>query len=474
VKSARTVSGRRGARSPSVNLGVPDHATDALFRQAGVIRVETLEELLDVADVLATQPLPAGRRVAVVGNAGGCGVLAADASESQGLEVPELAPETQGRLLAVVSKGAATANPVALVASATADEYRAVLEIVLADEGVDAVIVTFAPPVIAGADEVAEAVAEVAMAAEKPVLANFVVTDRTLEALQRGPERVPWFAYPESAARALARIAPYAEWRNRPEGTVAIFEDLDPAGARRVVEVALARITTDATTSVWLDAAAAKELLEAYGVPMLACRRARSAAEATAAATEVGYPVVLKLDAPAVVHKSDLGGVRLHLGSPSEVASAAEELLSTFGPGASLVVQPMGPDGVETVVGVVEDPSFGPLVMFGLGGKEGELLGDRMWSLVPMTTEDAHDLVSGIRSSPLLTGYRGAPPADLGRLAELVSRIARLAEDLPEVVELSLDPVVASPCGVTALDARVRVAPALRDPALVRRTMRTA
>jgi len=182
----------------------------------------------------------------------------------------------------------------------------------------------------------------------------------------------------------------------------------------------------------------------------------------------------VKLDAPALVHKSDVGGVRLNLGSPQEVASAAGSLLSSFGPEVSLIVQPMAPEGVETVVGVVEDPAFGPLVVFGLGGKEAELFLDQRWSLVPMTREDAHDLVCGLRSSPLLTGYRDAPKVDLEALAEVLSRVARLAEDFPEIVELSLNPVVATPSGATALDARVRLTTALHDPPLMRRAMRTA
>ena len=458
VKSARTASGLRGAHAHGAGA-VPDQATDALFRQAGVIRVRTLEELLDVADLLVNQPLPVGRRVAIVGNAGGCGVLAADTCESYGLEVPELALETQRRLLAVVSHGAAVGNPIDLVASATAEEYRSVLEIVLADGDIDVAVVTFTPPVLVGAGEVAAAVAQAASGTTKPVLANFIATEQTLLALRTGPRHVPWFGYPESAARAVARVAQYGEWVARPEGTVPGFDDLDAAATRRIVEIALAArppaagapasMSTTAPglgasppTSVWLDTVAAFGLLKAYGIPILSCLQASTVAEAVEGAKAMGYPVALKLDAPDLAHKSDVGGVRLNLGSVEDVASAAEALLTRFGPGASLIVQPMGPDGVETVVGVVEDPSFGPLVVFGLGGKEAELLSDRIWSLVPMTTQDARDLVSGLRSSPLLTGYRGSAPVDLRALGEVLSRVACLAEDLPEVVELNLNPVV--------------------------------
>jgi acyl-CoA synthetase (NDP forming)/RimJ/RimL family protein N-acetyltransferase len=476
VKSARTRSGRRGAHAKGAG-DLLDEATDALFRQAGVIRVGTLSELLDVADLLTSQPLPAGRRVAIVGNAGGCGVLAADACESYGLEVPELSAETQARLLEACSAGAAMGNPIDLAASATAEEYRLVLEVVLGDDDVDAVMVTFTPPVLTVAEEVARAVAEAGSTTRKPVLANFIATQGVLLAFGSGSKRVPCFAHPESAALALARVAPYAEWVNRPEGTGASFADLEVARAREIVEAALlvgSAPGKDASLvpETWLDTLSAFELLKAYGIPILPCLRASSAAEAVERANAMGYPVAVKLDAPALVHKSDVGGVWLNLGSPDDVVCAAEALLARFGPGASLIVQPMGPTGVETVVGVVEDPSFGPLVMFGLGGKEAELFRDQIWSLVPMTTQDAADLVSGLRSSPLLTGYRGSTTVDLAALREVLCRVARLAEDLPEVVELSLNPVVATPEGAMALDARVRVAVALHEPPLVRRAMR--
>ena len=285
---------------PAVPRSVPDQAIDALFRQAGVIRVQALEELLDVADLLVNQPLPAGRRVAVVGNAGGCGVLAADACESHGLEVPELSPETQRRLLGVVSGGASVGNPVDLVASATAEEYRSVLEILLGEADIDVLLVTFTPPVLVGADEIARAVAQAAATTDKPVLANFIATEETLQALRAGPRHVPWFAYPESAARAVALVAQYGEWAARPEGTVPNFDNLDAVSARSIVAAALSAALTPALppglrptripgrcasspTSVWLDTVAAFALLEAYGIPILPCARAFTAAEAVQA-----------------------------------------------------------------------------------------------------------------------------------------------------------------------------------------------
>jgi acyl-CoA synthetase (NDP forming) len=305
--------------------------------------------------------------------------------------------------MAVASEGSTVGNPIGLAGSANARQYGSVLEIVLADDAVDSVVVTYTEPSLRGSDEVAEAVAAVASQSAKPVLANFVSTEATLRALRQGPRRVPWFAYPETAARALARIVPYARWRGAPEGTAPEFEDVDAGRARGIVATALAG------GALWLDTATVLALLEAYGISAVPAR----------------------------------------------------------GPEMSAA-----PDGVEVVVGLFEDESFGPLVTFGLGGDEAELLGDRVWSLVPMTRGEAEELVTGSRSSPLLTGHGGAAPVDVGGLVDLVLRVARLAEDLPEVVELSLSPVIASPDGVAVLDARVRVAEVSRDPALLRRAMR--
>ena len=249
----------------------------------------------------------------------------------------------------------------------------------------------------------------------------------------------------------------------RPEGSVAVFEDVDPSSARRIVAAALEGSSTppgslDSTLSApgWLETTSTLALLEAYRIPVLAWATASGVSEAVAGASALGYPVALKLDAPFLVHKSDIGGVLLNLSSEQDVAHTAEELLSRFGQNVGLVVQPMAPEGVETVVGLVEDLAFGPLVMFGLGGKQAELFGDQIWSLLPITGEDAAGLVRGLRSSRLLTGYRGSAPVDLAALAEVVSRVALLAEDLPEIAELSLNPVVASPGGAVVLDARVR------------------
>jgi acetyl coenzyme A synthetase (ADP forming)-like protein len=473
VKAGRSASGTRGAASHTAALATPDAAVDALFRQAGVIRVDSLEELFDVADVLVHQPLPKGARVAIVGNAGGPGVLAADACEGYGLSVPELSEATQQQLRAVLSPGAAVANPVDCIASATADDYRKAIELVLADDGIDSVIVSFTPPLVTEGDDVAEAVVSAAASADKPILANFLAQHSTIEALRSGDRRVPWFAYPESAARALGRIVPYTVWRGRPEEEPPELEDIDLAAGRAVVSGALGRSEDD--SGVWLAATETAALLGAYGIPIVESFRATSASEAAATATRLGVPVAVKLEISGVVHKTDVGGVRLGLASPDEVHAVASELLDRFGDGAAVLVQEMVEPGIEMICGLLEDAAFGPLVMFGLGGTATEVLGDRALSLVPLSLAEAGRLISSLKSAPLLRGYRGAEPVDTDALAEVLCRVARLAEDVPEVVEMDLNPVVAWPRGrgCMIIDAKIRVAhPAVPEPVLRRRHLR--
>jgi acetate---CoA ligase (ADP-forming) len=468
VKSGRSGAGSRGASSHTAAMATPDDTVDALFRQSGVIRVDTLEELFDVADLLEHQPLPKGRGVGIVGNAGGPGVLAADACEGYGLAVPELSPRTQSELRSILSPGAAVANPVDCIASATAEQYRRALEIVLADEAIDAVIAIFTPPLVTGADDVARAVASVAAGASKPIVANFFANSDTLAALRPDIGRVPWFAYPESAARALARTAPYAAWRRRPDVAPPLFGDVDREQARAVVEDVLAT-----SADAWLAAGQASAILRAYGIPHLRSIRATSNGGAVQAAAELGYPVALKVDVPGIVHKTDVGGVHLGLANAESVGTAAETLLARFGPGAAVSVQQMAPAGIETIVGLLEDQSFGPLVMFGLGGTATELLGDRALSLAPLSRPEAIALIGSLRCSKLLMGYRGSPAVDVEALADVLCRVARLAEDIAEITEMDLNPVLAGPDGCRALDWKIRVR--TRDvtvPRLRRRQLR--
>jgi acetyl coenzyme A synthetase (ADP forming)-like protein len=459
VKAGRTHAGRRAATSHTAALASPDSAVDALFAQAGVIRVDTMEEFFDVAQVLSSQPVPSGRRVAIIGNAGGPGILAADACDAAGLEVPELSPPTQEALRAFLPAAAAVQNPVDMVASASAADYERTIRLALADPGIDALLVTFVPTLVTAPGEVASAVAAATTDAAKPVAATFV--GMSVSPLGDTGSRVPSFSFPEPAVRALARACRYGEWRQKDPGAPPRFPDLDMAAARAVVRRAL-----DAEPEGrWLAPHDAAELLRAYGVPVIAAEAASTPDEAVAAAGRIGFPVALKAGAADILHKTELGGVKLGLASGDEVRAAFSEMWTSLGESmGGVVVQAMAEPGAEVIVGVVHDRSFGPLVMFGTGGTTVELFGDRAFRILPLTRADASELVRGVRGSPLLFGFRGAAVADVDGVEDLLLRVARLADDFPELAEMDLNPVIASPKGVVAVDAKVRVVPANPDP----------
>ncbi len=486
VKSGRSTAGVRAASSHTAAMSAGDVAVDALFRQTGVIRTDTLEELFDVATLLSHQPLPAGDRVGILTNAGGPGILAADACEAAGLEVPPLAEDTRGRLEGFLPEEAGISNPVDMIASATAERYAAGLRVLGDATEVDAVFVIFIPAGTTEGRDVARALAEAAedVPDEVPVVSVFMSSRGVPEDLEEA--QIPSFAFPEDAARALGRVARYADWRSRPLGEVVTPGGIDPARARRTIEAALQARTGASTAAprtharslerrrpargedagTWLTADEAETLLEAYGVPLAASRLVADADGAADARRELDGPVAVKVAAP--VHKSDVGGVRLGLSTPDEVAAAVsdmDERLRAEGSGLQehgYLVQEMTEGIVEMVVGVSHDPSFGPIVMTGLGGTLVELLEDVSVRITPLTDVDVEKMLAGLRMRPMLDGYRGRPPADVAALEDLRQRINAMVEDLPEIAELDLNPVFVRERGggVAAVDARIRVTPA--------------
>lgn len=474
VKSGRTPAGSRAASSHTAALASSDVAVDALFRQAGVIRVDTLEELLDTAQMLASQPIPSGPRVAIIGNAGGPGILAADACAGAGLQVVDLSASAQDAWGASVIPGTTVSNPIDLGAAATPELFARALPVILADDAVDAVIVIYAPPVVTDASAIARSVADAVAAAAggKPVVACFLGRLDVVDELRGdGDARatIPTFAFPEAAARALGRSAGLSAWRARSVGEVPGFDDVDTDDARDMIA---ARLERDANGG-WLDEADVDALLRDFRIPAVESRRAFDAATACKAADEIGYPVALKVGAADIVHKTDVGGVALGLANDGAVRLAFDEMQTRFGAGMDgAVVQRMAPDGLEVIVGVTQDPLFGPLLLFGLGGVTAELLADRALRILPLTDADAHDLVRSLRTSPLLFGYRGSPALDVPALEDLILRVARLAQDLPEITEMDLNPVIVHERGVVAVDAKVHCAPVAAAPPPELRRMR--
>ncbi|HET7857330.1 MAG TPA: GNAT family N-acetyltransferase [Gaiellaceae bacterium] len=447
MKSGTTSSGARAASSHTAALAGSEAAVEALFHQTGVLRAETLEELIDASALLSTQPLPAGRSVAVLTNAGGLGILAADACDAEGLELPDLSDETKARLAELLPAEASLANPVDMLGSATAESYESVVPALLRDARVDALIVLFVPPVTAGADEVAAAVlraVERADVPDKPVLGAILSAEGTPAALQ-GTSAVAVFPYPESAARALGLAARRAEWLRRPAGSVPALDGVDVQTARALVERVLGQ-----KEELWLGADDLRALLEAYGIPFVSERVADTAEEAASAAGELGYPAVVKT-ARAGAHKTETGGIALGLEDEAAVREALDRI------GLPALVQPMIEGGAELLAGIVQDPTFGPLVAFGPGGIFAELIGEAGFRIAPLTDADADELVNTGKTGRLVAGYRGAPAVDSDALEDLLHRLSRLGEDLPEVAELDLNPVLAQPDGCIAVDARARV-----------------
>ena len=447
IKSGRSGAGRKAAGSHTAALAGSEAAVDALFGQAGVVRAQSLGELLDAAALLSAQPLPRGRRVGVLTNAGGLGILCADTCEASGLELPELAEETRARLAESLPVEASVSNPVDMLGSANADAFRTAVPILLGDPNLDALIALFVPPVAVTAADVGTAISEGAAAAaepEKPVLAVIVSGEGPPPGLRSAAE-VPWFAFPEAAAVALGHAVRRTEWLRRPEGAVPELA-VDAAAGRAVVEQALA-----AADEAWLEPRDVRRLLEAYGLPLVPERVCGDADAAARAAAELGFPAVVKA-AAAGAHKTETGGVALNLEDEEEVRAAAARI------GGPVLVQPMVRGGAELLVGALQDPVFGPLVACGPGGVFAELIGDAQFRLAPLTDVDALELVSVGKTGTILRGFRGAPAADATAVCDLLLRLGRLVADLPEVAELDLNPVLALPDRAVAVDARVRVA----------------
>ncbi|HEX7331156.1 MAG TPA: GNAT family N-acetyltransferase [Pyrinomonadaceae bacterium] len=453
VKSGRSAAGARATSSHTGALiAASDVTVDALFRQAGVVRTDTLAELFDVASLLANQPLPKGRRVGIITNAGGPAILCADACEARGLEVPVLSDSSQARLREFLPAGASVGNPVDMIASAPAEHYRQAIEIVGNDENVDSLIVIFTPPLVTRADDVARSIVEALehIDKDKPVLSVFLSAHDAPKELHAAQVHIPSYSFPETAAIALARATRYRQWRDRRETYPARFENIRTDEAASVVAAALAR------GEGWLTPAEVAQICSCYGLPLIEQRVVSSVAEAAAAAAELGGEIALKAIAPGLVHKTEAGAVRLHLDGPDAVREAAAEMSERLNP-TGFVVQQMAPRGVEMLVGVVHDPQFGPVVACGAGGVQVELLKDVSVRLTPLSNEDASEMIRELKTYPLLNGFRGSVPGDVAALEDGLLRVSAMVEDLPQIAELDCNPFVVHETGATILDARIRV-----------------
>jgi acetyl coenzyme A synthetase (ADP forming)-like protein len=462
VKSGRTAAGSRAASSHTGALASSDEAVTALFRQAGVIRVDTIEELFETATLLANQPVPDGRRVGIVTNAGGPGILAADALEASGLVIPELSDELRQAIAAQLPAEASTRNPVDLIASGGPAEFGHATSLLLDSGEVDTVIVIYVPTTTEGARGVAQALRSCQddYDGDVPLLSVFMQAEgagRTL-AGSEGRRSIPTYTFPEAAAHALARAVSHGEWRQRDPGTELKLGEDSATRVRVVVDRALHRLDAGGG---WLEPDEIDDLLHASGLRTPLTKVAATLAEAQKAADDIGGPVVVKVISEDALHKSDVGGVVLGVEGDDGIASAFEQVTGAVPSFDGVLVQELVPGGHEVLVGMAQDPNFGPMVVFGLGGVYVELLRDVSFRLHPITDVDAHEMITETRSFKLLEGYRNNPEGDVPALEEALQKVSALISVVPELVEMDLNPVKVLPPGngVCVVDARMRIAP---------------
>ncbi len=443
VKAGRTDAGARAVSSHTGVLAGLDVGTDALLEQCGVTRVTSIDELFDVAAALSNQPIPKGDRIAVITNAGGPGILATDAIVSLGMKMATFDKKTTKLLREKLPLVASVNNPVDVIAAGGPDSYRIAMDAVLADPNVDAVIVIFVPPVVVDHKAV---INEIVAAIDndknrKTVLGCFMaIPSGVAGSEQMIKHKIPVYTFPESAAKAMSAMVRRRQWIERPISEPRTFK-VQAKNAQKIIDDARA----DGQKSITGSEALA--ILEAYGVSIARSVRTDSAREACAVAGEIGFPVVMKADGPGVLHKTELGGVSTDLRSPEEVQVAFDAMKKNFSKGktgfSGVMIQEMVPSGVETIIGMNHDPSFGPLIMFGLGGIFVEVMKDVTFKVHPVTPHDAKEMIESIKGYPLLNGFRGSAPVDFECLEETIMRLSQLVTDFPEIDSFDVNPFFA-------------------------------
>ena len=458
MKVGRSLSGQRAAASHTGALAGAESAYEAAFRRAGVLQAGTIEEMFDWAVALAACPLPRGRRIAILTNAGGPGVIASDALEANRLTLAEFTPETLAGLAALLPSAASLHNPVDILGGATSEMYASSLRFLLGDPGVDGVLVIVPPPPVDTAEMDAEAMIPLIQASSKPV----VVALMGGETIRKAAElfrlaRIPEYRFAERAVSALAALVKRAEFLGKAEESPRTWKNIDPQAAKAAL--------TEARPDSFLDPEAADRLMAAYGIPTAPVKLAQTETEAAEIATQLGFPVVLKIASPDIPHKSDVGGVLLNIQTAEEArlgfrsVTGGARLAKPEARLEGVQVQRMLVSGQEVIIGARRDPQFGPLMMFGSGGVEVEGLKDVAFSLAPLLPSDAEWMLERTWAGRKLAGFRSIPPADAGAVKEIIQRLAQLAFDLPEISEIEINPLhaLAPGQGAVAVDVRVKL-----------------
>ncbi|MEW6381664.1 MAG: acetate--CoA ligase alpha subunit [bacterium] len=461
TKSGSTSAGTRAASSHTGSLTGSDVAFESAFKQTGVIRARTIEELFNYALAFAYQPLPKGPNLAIITNAGGPGILAADAAEKNNINLLFLAKETTDKLATLLPPAAGVYNPVDILGDARADRYQKTLEVVLEDPKVHGVLVILTPQAMTEIPQTAEVIGEVSMSTEKPILASFMGEYAVREGIERlAKYRIPNYSYPEHAIESFHKMWKYRRWQEQPPLTYVSLE-ADRGRVRQIID----QIRN--TGQVEIGDLKAREILAAYGFEVPSSRVAEDSDMAVALAEGIGYPVVLKIVSPEILHKSDVGGVKVGLKTPEEVHAAFQEIMAKvrkFMPHAliqGVSIQKMYEGKREVILGMARDPQFGPLIMFGLGGIYVEVLKDVSFRIAPICREEAQAMITEIKSYPMLAGVRGQKTVDIEAIVEALLRLSQLAVDFPEILEADINPLLMkeSGQGAVAVDARFTISP---------------
>lgn len=461
VKAGKTRAGAMAAASHTGALADSEVAIDAMFQQAGVLRVASIEEMFTLAMAFAHQPLPKGDRVAVLSNAGGPAILATDALIAQGLTVAEFGRETQRRLREMLPEEASVNNPVDMIATATQENYRAALEILLQDKNVDSVMVIFVTPILVKSIDVAYKIVEViSKYPHKTVVTCLMGHEGVLSGVEElEKHKIPVYRFPETAVRALAAMKEYRQFQQKKKGQIRTFE-VDKEAARQILLQARKEGRT------MLNSDEVRDVLKAYGFQLAECRTVHNVESAIDFARQLNRPVVMKLLSKDITHKSDVGGVKVDLRTEGEIREAFREIHANVKmrfPSAQIdgfVVQEMVKEGKETVLGMNYDAKCGPVIMFGLGGIYVEVLRDLSFRIAPLTDADALEMINSLRNSPLLKGVRGEKPVNIGFIIENLQRLSQLSTDFEIIKELDINPFIVSekPEQCKIVDARIVIA----------------
>jgi acetyltransferase len=459
IKSGTTDAGAKAASSHTGALAGSDHAYRAAFKQSGIIRAESMRSLFSYAMAFASQPLPKGPSLAIITNAGGPGILAADACDRSSLHLTPIRKETADRLREFLPRTASVYNPIDIIGDATLERYEKTLDVVLKDEMLHAVLILFAPTAAVDSEAVAMSIVSLARDADKPIITAFMGEKGVRGARKIFQDHnIPTYDYPDDAISALDAMLSYRRWLEKPARQYQRFE-ADTARVRHVIASDIKQHRHDLIESE------AREILEAYGFRLPANRIARTTNEAVSAASEIGYPVVMKIASPDILHKSDMGGVRVGVADEAMLEEAFFDITSKIQvrqPEARILgvmVQEMIPQGREVILGITRDIQFGPMIMFGLGGIYVEVLKDVAFRIAPLSVESADAMIREIRSFPLLRGVRGEAPADIKGIRDALLRLSQMAVDFPEIIEADVNPLLVCPegQGAVAVDARITI-----------------